>query len=59
MLFFCTGHHQAQFLSDLNSILTYVEKKQVNVSLLMGDFNVDALNQVASSALIKTMYRFG
>ena len=50
---------QVLFFSDLNSILTYVERNQVNISVLMGDFNVNALNQVASSALIRTMNRFG
>ena len=50
---------QGQFLSDLTSMLTYIENQQINISVLMGDFNVDALNQVTSSALIRTMNKFG
>ena len=59
LLYRSSSISQAQIVSDLNNTLTYIEKNQVNVSVLLGDFNVDALNQVASSALTGTMNRFG
>ena len=50
---------QAEFLDDLNILLSYLQQNKMEDSVLMGDFNVDALNISASSVLNRMMKRFG
>ena len=50
---------QAEFLNDLNILLSYLQQNKMEDSVLMGDFNVDALNISASSVLNRMMKRFG
>ena len=47
------------FLNDLNIVLSYLQKNQLEDSVLMGDFNVDAQNISASSALNRMTETFG
>ena len=50
---------QVMFLNDLNIVLSYLQKNQMEDSVLMGDFNVDAQNISASSALNRMIETFG